>query len=49
MNIKTVNPSLTQYVAPGGHRSGVIVSNSKVGLGAVIIQPFVYRLVPLYA
>lgn len=46
MYIKAVNPRLKQDVVPGDTvQSGVIVSNSEVGLGAVIIQPLVYRLV----
>ena len=46
MYLKVVNPRLQQEVAPGDIvQSGLIVSNSEVGLGSVSIQPLVYRLV----
>lgn len=46
MYIKVVNPRLQQEVRPGDIvQSGLIISNSEVGLGSVNIQPLVYRLV----
>lgn len=46
MYIKVVNPRLTAEVVPGDIvQSGVVISNSETGLGAVSIQPLVYRLV----
>jgi hypothetical protein len=46
MFIKVVNPRLQAEVAPGDIvQSGVIISNSETGLGAVCVQPLVYRLV----
>lgn len=46
MYIKAVNPRLTQDVVPGDTvQAGIIISNSEVGLGAVSIQPLIYRLV----
>ena len=46
MYIKVVNPRLEAEVVPGDIvQAGVIISNSEVGLGAVSIQPLVYRLV----
>lgn len=46
MYIKVVNPRLQAEVAPGDIvQSGVIISNSEVGQGSVMIQPLVYRLV----
>ena len=45
-NIKVVNKRLEAEVVPGDIvQSGVIISNSEVGLGSVNIQPLVYRLV----
>lgn len=45
MYIKVVNPRLQQEVVPGDIvQSGLIISNSEVGLGSVNIQPLVYRL-----
>lgn len=44
--IKVVNPRLQTEVVPGDIvQAGVIISNSETGLGAVCIQPLVYRLV----
>ncbi len=44
--IKVVNPRLTAEVTPGDIvQAGVVISNSETGLGAVSIQPLVYRLV----
>ena len=46
MFIKVVNPRLQAEVVPGDIvQAGVIISNSETGLGAVNIQPLVYRLV----
>ena len=46
MYIKVVNPRLEAEVVPGDIvQAGLIISNSEVGLGAVSIQPLVYRLV----
>ena len=43
---KIVNRRLEADVVPGDTvQAGVIVSNSEVGMGAVSVQPFVYRLV----
>ena len=44
--IKVVNPRLTAEVVPGDIvQAGIIISNSETGLGAVCIQPLIYRLV----
>lgn len=46
MYIKVVNPRLTTEVTPGDIvQSGIIITNSEVGLGSMMIQPLVYRLV----
>jgi len=46
MYIKVVNPRLTAEVVPGDIvQAGVVISNSETGLGAVTIQPLIYRLV----
>ena len=46
MYIKVVNPRLEAEVSPGDIvQSGMIISNSEVGLGSVTIQPLIYRLV----
>ena len=46
MYIKVVNTRLQAEVVPGDIvQSGIIISNSEVGLGSVNIQPLVYRLV----
>ena len=46
MYIKVVNPKLTTEVLPGDIvQAGVVISNSETGLGAVCIQPLIYRLV----
>lgn len=46
MYIKVVNTRLEAEVVPGDIvQSGIIISNSEVGLGSVSIQPLVYRLV----
>lgn len=46
MYIKVVNERLTKEVTPGDYvQSGVIITNSEVGLGTVTIQPLLYRLV----
>ena len=44
--LKIVNHRLETEVVPGDIvQSGVVISNSEVGLGAVTVQPLVYRLV----
>lgn len=44
--IKIVNHKLEMAVVPGDYvQAGVVISNSEVGLGAVSVQPLVYRLV----
>ena len=44
--IKVVNPRLTTEVTPGDIvQSGIMITNSEVGLGSMTIQPLVYRLV----
>ena len=44
--LKIVNHRLEREVVPGDIvQSGVVISNSEVGLGAVTVQPLVYRLV----
>lgn len=46
MYIKVVNPRLTAEVVPGDIvQAGVVISNSETGLGAVCIQPLIFRLV----
>lgn len=46
MYIKVVNTRLEAEVVPGDIvQAGVIISNSETGLGAVCIQPLVFRLV----
>lgn len=46
MYIKVVNPRMTAEVTPGDVvQSGMIITNSEVGLSSVKIQPLVYRLV----
>ena len=46
MYMKVVNPRLEAEVVPGDIvQAGVIISNSETGLGAVSVQPLVYRLV----
>ncbi len=45
MYIKVVNPRLTGEVRVGDVvQAGVVISNSETGLGAVNVQPLVYRL-----
>lgn len=46
MYIKVVNPRLTAEVVPGDIvQSGVVISNSETGQGAVCVQPLIFRLV----
>lgn len=46
MYLKVVNPRLTTEVVPGDIvQSGILISNSEVGMGSLMIQPLVYRLV----
>lgn len=45
MYIKVVNPRLTGEVRVGDVvQAGIVISNSETGLGAVNVQPLVYRL-----
>lgn len=44
--IKVVNPRLVAEVVPGDVvQGGVVITNSETGLGAVSVQPLIYRLV----
>lgn len=46
MYIKVVNPRLTTEVTPGDVvQSGILITNSEVGMGSMAVQPLVYRLV----
>lgn len=46
MYIKVVNPRLTGEVAVGDPvQSGILITNSEVGLGSMAVQPLIYRLV----
>ena len=46
MYLKVVNPRLQAEVVPGDIvQAGIMISNSETGLGAVNIQPLIYRLV----
>ena len=46
MYLKVVNKRLTADVVPGDTvQSGILITNSEVGLGSVNIQPLIYRLV----
>lgn len=46
MYIKVVNPRLFSEVTPGDIvQSGILITNSEVGMGSMAIQPLVYRLV----
>lgn len=46
MYIKVVNPRITQEVTVGDVvQSGIVISNSEVGLGSVSVSPLIYRLV----
>lgn len=46
MYIKVVNPRLETEVVPGDLvQSGILITNSEVGMGSMAIQPLVYRLV----
>lgn len=46
MYLKVVNERLTTEVVPGDVvQSGILITNSEVGMGSVTIQPLVYRLV----
>ena len=48
MYIKVVNPRLQGEVSKGDIvQSGLVISNSEVGLGSVKVQPLIYRLVCL--
>lgn len=44
--IKVVNERITKEVKPGDYvQSGIMITNSEVGMGTVTIQPLLYRLV----
>src|SRR5579883_2603357 len=46
MYIKVVTPKITGEVKVGDEvQSGLVISNSEIGLGAVSVRPMVYRLV----
>ena len=46
MYLKVVNPRLTTEVVPGDIvQSGILITNSEVGMGSLTVQPLVYRLV----
>ena len=46
MYIKVVNPRLETEVVPGDVvQSGIIITNSEVGMGSMAVQPLGYRLV----
>ncbi len=46
MYVKILNPRVEAEVVPGDIvQAGIIISNSEVGQGSVMIQPLVYRLV----
>ena len=46
MYIKVVNKRITKEVKPGDYvQSGIMITNSEVGMGTVTIQPLLYRLV----
>jgi hypothetical protein len=46
MYLKVVNPRLQLDVVPGDTvQAGIVISNSKVGLGSVSVMPLIYRLV----
>ena len=46
MYIKVVNPRLTTEITKGDIvQSGILITNSEVGMGSLTVQPLVYRLV----
>jgi len=46
MYLKVVNPRLTAEIRKGDVvQSGIVISNSEVGMGSVTVSPLVYRLV----
>ncbi len=46
MYIKVVNPRLTSEITKGDIvQSGILITNSEVGMGSLTVQPLVYRLV----
>lgn len=48
MYIKAVLPKIQSEIGVGDYvQSGVVISNSEVGMGAVTVEPLVYRLVCL--
>jgi hypothetical protein len=46
MYIKVVNPKVEAEIVPGDVvQSGLLISNSEIGLGSVSVMPLVYRLI----
>lgn len=46
MYLKVVNPRIEAEITPGDIvQAGILISNSEVGLGALTIQPLLYRVV----
>ena len=46
MYLKVVNPRLTTEITPGDIvQSGILITNSEVGMGSMSIQPLIYRLI----
>lgn len=46
MYLKVVNPRLTAEISKGDVvQSGIVISNSEVGMGSVAVAPLIYRLV----
>ena len=46
MYLKVVNPRITAEIKPGDVvQSGIIITNSEVGMGSVSISPLIFRLV----
>ena len=46
MYLKVVNPRLQTEVVPGDMvQSGILITNSEVGMGSMAVQPLMYRLV----
>ena len=46
MYLKVVNPRLQTEVTPGDVvQSGILITNSEVGMGSMAVQPLIYRLV----
>ena len=44
MYLKVVNPRIETHVTPGDIvQSGILITNSEVGLGSFMVQPLIYR------